>query len=727
MIATHWVCALGLSATLLFFPALRIYFGNYLYYNVSVAHAGFWLAAASLIAAGGLTALGAVMPRLLRQWYAALLVGLAFFAWVKAAFLGWDYGLFIGEPIDWDRYGELAQVDLAALLGLSGTALLFRRQVVARATALVAFLAIVQSVGLALLTPLAREADRAAILAKHTVDVEPRRSEKLSDAGNVIILLVDTLQSDVLAGWLAGDVRRREALAGFKFFHDTASGAGLTWLSVPNLLTGTMFDNQVPYPAYLDAAFDLPGSVLRNLRAAGYYVELDPWTNATPVPLRPQLVSNVRERVLSPAIEPLTSMLVVGAFTALPQFAQEKLHLVVLASVLQFLDSNSDNNLRFIRDNARLPIERVREPVFKLIHLRGPHVPLLEYGKYGFDYHAAAADENPPGASIGRFTRTNYVSVSAQMLDAVLRYLEKLRAAGAYDRSTIFVLGDHGGGRLGQRFIAPSGAPYAGAAGTISTGLQSSAAAALMVKPAGAVAPLAVSDAPAALSDVGATINHMLGRALPAADRSLSGESDGPSPRVRRFVDVSQIRFDVNGRLPPLTEYRVGAPMWLDSSWERTGRRFLAGGIRAADPVYALGELLIFGDGANALDYLDYGWRVPLKDAIRMWTDGHVARLSLPLAAPLAGAAVLELDAGPYAASSIVKVSVNGTEVGTLTVDRRRQYSVAIPAAVVRDKVLSLRFDLPDAISPAGAYGRADDGLLSLQVYRMRVVAVPAR
>jgi hypothetical protein len=192
-------------------------------------------------------------------------------------------------------------------------------------------------------------------------------------------------------------------------------------------------------------------------------------------------------------------------------------------------------------------------------------------------------------------------------------------------------------------------------------------------------------------------------------------------PRTRRFTDVAQMRFTSEGRLPTLTEYRVGTPMWRDSSWQRTGRRFTAKGVRTSDPVYSPGERLDFGDGERALDYLDYGWRVPLKDARRMWTDGNVARLTLPLKAPLPEGAVLELDAGPYVAAREAKISVNGVNIGKLKVDTRRLFSVKIPPGIVHGKVLEVRFDLPDAVSPYGAFRRPDDGLLSLEVFSMRI------
>jgi len=729
MIAAQVLSALGLVVTALYFPALRVYLGNHLYYNLSLAHVALWLALLCLVVSGVLAALALLIPHRLRRAYAALLLGLAFFAWVKASFLGWDYGMFIGDSIAWDRFATRSYADTAALVLACFASLFWRRQAFENCARLVLFLALVQSVALIALTPLASAADRTRILAKRSVEVQVPRTEKISSRENVILLLLDTLQADVVAQWFAGDQRRREAWRGFVYFRDAVSEAGVTWLSVPHLLTGAQYDNQQPYTVYLGAAYEAPGSALRNLRAAGYYVELSPWALSTPIPLSRSLLSNVAERGFGPSVESLRSILVVGLFTVLPQLAQKALHPAFLAATLEFVDANADNNLRFIRDLDRLPVEMVPQPVAKFIHLRGPHVPLLRYGAHGFDYAAAARDTGSPEVVISEFTRPNFERVSAEMLEAVTRYLQKLQAAGAYDRTTLFVFGDHGAGRLGQRFIAPATAGYGKPAEVISSGMQAAAAAALMVKPPGGSGELAASDAPVVLSDIGATLNRIAGRGEQADGSVLLAPR--LAQRSRRFIDVSSIRFDGQGRLPPMTEFRIDGPVWRDASWSRTGRRFLASGMRQSDPPYAPGTTLKFGADANALDYLDQGWRAPVQGAKSLWTDGYIARMTLPLKAAMPAGGVLELDAGPYGSrfKSVTRravVSVNGVDIGSLAVSDRRIHRLTIPAAATSGDALALRFDLPDAMSPYGTYGHADDGLLSLQVYSLRVAGAAA-
>jgi hypothetical protein len=204
-----------------------------------------------------------------------------------------------------------------------------------------------------------------------------------------------------------------------------------------------------------------------------------------------------------------------------------------------------------------------------------------------------------------------------------------------------------------------------------------------------------------------------------------------PVSRARRFVDVPEIRFTARGRLPPLTEYRILGPMWHHASWTRTGRRFLDDEVRNADPAYPPGERLEFGDGKRALDYLDYGWRVPVKGADHLWTDGHVAALTVPMKNVIAGPAMLEMELGPYGSryktvTRHATVSVNGVAIGPIEVSARDVYRMPIPPGVAGARI-AVRLDLPDAISPYGAYGHPDDGLLSLQVFGMRISETAAQ
>lgn len=716
------VPALGLAATVVFFQGLRVFLLNHVYFNISLAHAVGWLAAGTLLAALALAAPGLLLRPRWRELYAALLLGAAFFAWVKSSFLGWDYGLFAGVAIQWEKYAPHGYADIAALMVIPAYAVIRRGTLLPRSASLMAFLVVVQLAGLLLLTPLADAANRETILDKRTVQLQPRKTEKLSRTSNVIILVIDTLQSDIVGELFSEHPGRREAFRGFTFYRDTAASSALTWVSVPNALTGTVFDNQVPYARYIRSAYETPDSALKNLREAGYYVELVPWGAATPLPPGASFLSNAAES-LSPRLPVFRAITATALFNAMPQFAQQNVYDHVSAVVGDFFDPASESNIRFMSDIHRLPVELVDQPVAKLIHLRGPHIPLLGYGQHGLDYVSAAAGETLDAAEIVPLTRGNYKRVTAALLDGVGAYLAKLQQAGAHDNATIFVFGDHGAGRQGLRFRASRGWPAKQE--VISSGMQAAAAAALAVKPPRARAPFVVSDAPVALSDVACTVNKsIVGKA--ASDCHSLFEKRPAGPRQRLFFDFLNTRFDAQGYFAPMTEYRIDGPVWLVSSWQRSGRKLLPGAIRNGAQPYEPGTRIDFGDPGSTAPYLDYGWREPDPVVKGTWTDGRSAQLTLPLRFPDDADFLMDIEMKAYnwgsaANGQRVIVTVNGINMAKLHVKERENFSVRIPKSAAAGSALSIRFALPDAVSQLAVFGRPDDGLVGAQLYGLTV------
>jgi hypothetical protein len=221
-------CALGLASTVVFFQGVRVFAVNHVYFHVSLPHVVGWLGAATLLLA--LAVVSPVVVLRVRRYdiYSALVLAAACFAWLKASFLGWDYGTFAGLAIDWSSYSGAAKVDLGVLAFIFLFVVLARRELVPRSGTLIAFLSLVQSASLLLTTPLAKQSSRETLLAKRTVRLLERDREKLSRTSNVIILVVDTLQSDVFAELLNENPQWRTRLRGFTFFRDTASASSLT-------------------------------------------------------------------------------------------------------------------------------------------------------------------------------------------------------------------------------------------------------------------------------------------------------------------------------------------------------------------------------------------------------------------------------------------------------------------------------------------------------------------
>ena len=76
-----------------------------------------------------------------------------------------------------------------------------------------------------------------------------------SKENNVIILMLDTFQSDVFQEIIVEDESYKDIFEGFIYYRDTLCGFPTTIASAPNFLTGQYFDNSISYPEFLKKAY----------------------------------------------------------------------------------------------------------------------------------------------------------------------------------------------------------------------------------------------------------------------------------------------------------------------------------------------------------------------------------------------------------------------------------------------------------------------------------------
>jgi hypothetical protein len=138
----------------------------------------------------------------------------------------------------------------------------------------------------------------------------------------------------------------------------------------------------------------------------------------------------------------------------------------------------------------------------------------------------------------------------------------------------IFVLADHGYGHQIQMKELKQEAGSDSQPAPLAR-IKGSAYPLFLVKPFGGTGELRISDAPVSLSDVAKTIvsEVKLEGDIPGSSIFEIGESQS---RERRFFSHknSRVRTRNGYYLPPLEEYSVSGPVWLDESWTPTNRTF---------------------------------------------------------------------------------------------------------------------------------------------------------
>jgi len=259
--------ALLVALQLCLFGPHTIYAGNEAEFTAS-----FWVLVRPPLMAGAvvvlvLLALGLLMPGRLVRAYVAVLFGLGILLWVQANFLVADYGPLDGTAIDWSIESSRTLPEIAMWIIVPVLCLVGARHVSRVAPFASAVLIALQGV------VLAASAARAEVRSGAEWKGPAESRFELSKTHNVIHIVLDAFQSDVFGEILDED---RQALdqsfSGAVFFADHAAAFPTTMVSIPAMLSGTVYRQERPLPRYVREHFD-KGSLFKTLRARGYRID----------------------------------------------------------------------------------------------------------------------------------------------------------------------------------------------------------------------------------------------------------------------------------------------------------------------------------------------------------------------------------------------------------------------------------------------------------------------
>lgn len=590
------------ALTLLFFTPATIRIGNYLEFGGRFPQGMPPFLAASAVLT--LVLFLALLPTLrcpgALRIAVATVTALAFLAWLQGNVLVWDYGILDGRAIEWKALVNRGIVDALVwgiVVGASVTAASF---VPARHVVRISKIASVCLVAVQLLSV---AWSWRAMPKDQVVQRRDRDDDTLflfSDRLNVIVLVLDTFQSDFFQDIVRDDAGLRARFDGFTYFRNAVADSNGTIAAVPAMLTARSYDNTVPYLEYVRTSF-LENSLPKTLREYGFRVDLSPmlgytvWEDLSGLPfatrsredpaalLREQalladlalfrcsphvvkreiyndqhwFVSGMLERyqqarrgrAATPGGAPASSA------SAALTYADD------LGNLSEFSDWNRDPRLV----TAMVGSAGVASDMdaFKFIHLKGIHLPLI------MNEHLAFEEMKP--------SRANILRQGTGVLKMAATFLERLEQLGVYDESLVFIVADHGSGVGDAKINVTERAaslnregPYRGQF----AGLKAAGIPLVLAKRVNSRGELRVSDAPVSLSDIPRTVAEELGLEAPFRGASMFDVAEGEvRERIyRAFVGPQE---DVE-YLAPLREYAVTGHSWDDASWRETGNIYYA-------------------------------------------------------------------------------------------------------------------------------------------------------
>ncbi len=686
-----FLSVLWATGVLLVHTPAQIYSGNAADFTFSLGDL-LWEVAPVLAAIPLLLSLPLLLPwpRFRRAW-AVGWFALAAVVWVSSSFLVLDIGPLDGRLTRLEVPLGFTLLSLGVLLAVAaGSVLLARRLPVPAALA-----ALVLN-GMLLGTSW-------SAVASGKKDAPPPHHASMqallrfSESRNALVILLDSLQSDVFEQVIAENPAYRDKLDGFQFFPDTVGPSPSTYLSLPVIHSGKVYDAKRTLPSvYVE---DIQhGSFLVALADEGFETSL-----LNPVKLCPDRTLCANEEIILAGSRAAIKQeyLRLFDFSMLRAAPIQAKRLVFNGGAWRgrnWIGTGAGDNysyrgqrvLQVLGDRAYVSGTK---PVARFIHTLITHLPIT------LDVNCRPLPRPSP------VTRKSVVTQARCAIEAVTGLLDNLKRLDIYDKTTIIILADHG-----------FSAEYAHALGDTNFGFANPV---LLFKGRGHRGSLKFSSHPAHSADVPAMLCSDL-EACPGFCQPLSG-LDAPANRRRVHHHYFwQHNFWELDRIPGLKGFTISGPVRSPASWSRSPKLYVHPEQR-----------LKFISGSGAEQYLDWGWSA--LEQWGVWSVSNIASISFDVPEdarnhPLRMVAKVRSYLNPKRRELVVKVRANGVDVGLWEFDSHNSTGerecVLTPDVWSRDGGVGIQFYISSPTVPA-AYGTSSDqrllgiGLESLVLERM--------
>lgn len=267
-------------------------------------------------------------------------------------------------------------------------------------------------------------------LEKKAVDATPKYFTTLSSNKNLIVFLVDAVDSKTFEK-IRKDSKYKDTFEDFTYYPDTLAYYPFTRDSIPLILSGVPNHNKEDFYNYYNKAMDkspLMDELIKNKYNINIYDYELGWSTK-----KSENVTNSREvsnsiRTSRFAVHELKYV----GYKYLPYFLKKFVKIENMnfnyTKILKEESSYSWDNVDNYKVISKEKVEKDKQKFFKFIHVEGAHVPFDE------DEELNKIDEN----------EGTYEQKVASSLKLINSYINWLKENDVYDNSAIVILADHG-------------------------------------------------------------------------------------------------------------------------------------------------------------------------------------------------------------------------------------------------------------------------------------------
>lgn len=500
-----------------------------------------------------------LVPTRSRVRYLALLSSISILFWIQGSLIVWDYGALNGARIPWLEMLNRGLIDTSMWLALLAACFFASHRYINIFPTISTTIFIIQCT--VLIFNLTNVPEKITGVQQQNVS---EVISNFSESKNILHIVMDGFQSDIFADIVHSPDNHsyRQSLKGFTAFPENLGLFPYTELSVPALVSGLSYENEIPLADFLSTTMG-GVTVLSEALAAGYELDLAAMNSVLEIYGKS---SHTNSLSLSAALSssPLDVLLIDAAriidlslFRVTPHFVKALIYQDELWFIQRFMQTrkylhlNYFADLQFLNELKETMTVTRKKPVYKLFHLMLSHRPTVGNEHCEFD-------------GIRSNTRANVMLQARCGLISIISVFDRMKELGIYDNTIIILMADHGA------WVPPKESIYTNlpASEAPSPTIVGLALPTLAIKPVGAKGDLQFSSSLTSIADVSHTIAKLAGfdTQLPGLNVfELSNEN-----RLRRFYSYA---YGGNrhhkGFVNPLQEYRVTGSAYDPRNWSR--------------------------------------------------------------------------------------------------------------------------------------------------------------
>lgn len=623
--------SLFFSLTPAFFTPSRVYFANYKEFSFLFHEILPYLIFSSLSLFLLMFLFLNILKRLKNKKIfgvvSSLIFVFGFLLWFQSNILVWDYGLFNGEPIQWELYSYRNYVDLIIWTSLIIFGF-YKSDLINRvSTKLGVFLIVFQTIYIVIL---GLQLPSSVNIKNYDID----KSEKynFSKNRNVIAILLDATQTDLFSEVLSENTDVLEVFDGFNYYPDTLSSYSATDFSVPSMFSGIAYKNDTKQQIYWESSMG-QSKLLKTLKDNKYINEI--YTDELPLMYlysHPN-VDNIKTKKYSllnkSLIEKTFYILDISLFNSIPSslkktiYNDQKWRLRRLYSNFAGINksiSSHEEMMSFFNEFENKVVLDEKQSIFKYYHVSGAHPPFIL---------KSDMKVGEPGTGIA-----SYKEQLTAVLKGVSIFLKTLQQIGIYDKSFIVIFGDHGVGLNSKATPINIQQNVSLKVSNVSSSTMKMALPLLLIKPFNSRGELKKINIQSSLMDIPKTIISNIGidsSGFQGID--LLDSFNLTQNRKRTHYSFNWNKVDVGKDYPPyLNEYLIEGNSWLSESWSPLLSRYYPIGKKVKiDRHYEYGDKILFSQNGNIYKYKLGGWSKTDPGSSSTWTIEEVAALKLSL------------------------------------------------------------------------------------------------